>query len=126
MKFVRTEKIKLGKNIFLVRNSNRAIIRYEEINNKQEVSTFEDGLKWFYATAWAGAHHAKINFPYTWETFLDLIDDNTEAAQVFAQAFGLNLQEQKAEKKKILHQLLILASYTAFVVATWELIRFIF
>ena len=125
MDIIRTKKITLGSNIFFIRESNRARIIYQELNQSLEIKTFKDSLVWFYATAKAGAIKEGIDFNHSFEEFLDLIDDCPGAVTIFSQALD-NPARPLDEKKKIWKQIFILLIFMASVVGLWELIRLIF
>jgi hypothetical protein len=89
MNLIETKKVKVGDRVFPVRITARSMINYEELTGKS-ISTIDgtkDILQFFYVTAKAGAKSEGTEFKYTFEQFLDLIDDYyTEAITNFSEA----------------------------------------
>lgn len=77
MKLAEVKSIKVGEKSFPIRVTNRAMIEYENLTGESIVSFkgTERMSKLFYCTAKAGAKAAGHDFKYTYEQFLDTIDD---------------------------------------------------
>ena len=92
---------------FPIKITNRAMIEYEALSGGTMVS-FEGTEKlimFFYCTAKAGAKSAKTEFTYTYDEFLDIIDDYyLEVVTNFTTAItseqGSEGDEKKQEVKK--------------------------
>lgn len=80
MKLLEGKKIRIGKQAFPIRISVRAQIEYEALTG-ESVSDMKTGeteklIKFFYVMVKAGARSEKKEFSYSYEEFLDLIDDH--------------------------------------------------
>lgn len=109
MRFTKNQKIKIGKHTFYVRVTNRAIIEYEELSGdkKMDFSTVGNMLKFFYCIAKAGARDEKKPFDYTYDQFLNLIDEYfSETMEVFNEAMTevYGNTGEDVEKKKLVSQ----------------------
>jgi hypothetical protein len=89
MKLLTLQKVKVGPNEFSVKVTNRAMINYEKLSGSS-VITFEGTeklIQFFYCTAQAGARADGKEFNYSFEEFLDVIDDYySETLTNFSQA----------------------------------------
>lgn len=77
MKLLDNQSVKVGDKNFPIRVSVRAMIEYEKLTGKP-ITSFEgteDLIRFFYVTAKAGAKAEGNPFSYTYEQFIDLIDD---------------------------------------------------
>lgn len=80
MKLLEGRDIKVAGTAFPVRISVRAIIEYENLTG-ESLSDMRGGqteklMKFFYVIAKAGARSEKKDFNYSYEEFLDIIDDH--------------------------------------------------
>ena len=77
MKLAEVKSIKVGEKTFPVKLTNRAMIEYEALTGETMINLqgSERLAKLFYCTAKAGARGAGHEFAYTYEQFLDVIDD---------------------------------------------------
>jgi hypothetical protein len=105
MKLADVKNIKVGDKSFAIKLTNRAMIEYEAMTGETMVNLqgSERLSKLFYCTAKAGARSAGHEFKYTYEQFLDVIDDfyldvlnnfTTAMVDMFA------TPEESAEKKQ--------------------------
>jgi len=77
MKLAEVKSIKVGEKTFPIKLTQRAMNEYEELTG-ETIASFKGSErmgKLFYCTAKAGARDAKHDFKYTYEQFLDVIDD---------------------------------------------------
>lgn len=101
MKMLKVEKLTVGEHDFYIKTSTRSMIEYEELSGKSiaNLNTTNDLLKFFYTTAKAGAKSEGVDFKYTYDEFLDLIDDYpTEALNGFRNALD---KLGQSDKKKV-------------------------
>jgi hypothetical protein len=77
MKLAEVNKVKVGERSFSIKLTNRAMIEYEALTGETmlNLTGSERLVKLFYCTAKAGAKSENHDFKYTYEEFLDLIDD---------------------------------------------------
>ena len=77
MRFLKNHKVKIGKHTFYIRITNRAIIEYEDLSKDKNMdfSSIGNMLKFFYCTAKAGAKSEKVKFEFTYDEFLDMLND---------------------------------------------------
>lgn len=80
MKLLDYKTIKVGDIEFPIRITMRSIIDYESLAGSSITSmdTTEKLVKFFYCTAKAGAKATKEEFTYTYDEFLDVIDNYFE------------------------------------------------
>ena len=105
MKLAEVKHIKVGEKSFPVKLTQRAMIDYENLTGETIVSFkgSERLCKLFYCTAKAGARAEKRDFDYTFDQFLDVIDDyyldvlNNFSGVIFSE---FTPAEGEAEKKK--------------------------
>jgi len=100
MKQLKTYKVRVGDKDFYVRFTTRAMIAYEELSGKSisDVGDVQSQMMFFYCTAKAGAKSEGKEFGYTFEEFLDAIDDHyMDAANVI-----IDLLQPDGEKKKVM------------------------
>ena len=95
MKFAEVKQVKVGEMTFPIKITNRAMIEFEDMSGSS-VASFEGTKKliqFFYCTAKAGDKE----FKYTFDEFLDKIDDYYEEVMVnFSKAItGNNAEEAK-------------------------------
>ena len=77
MKLLETKSIKCGDNVFPIKITNRAMIEFEALSGGSITSLegTQKLLQFFYCIAKAGARSEGKEFAYTYDTFLDAIDD---------------------------------------------------
>ena len=77
MRLAETKSIRIGEKSFPIKLTNRSMIEYEALTGETMVNLqgSERLVKLFYCTAKAGAKAAGHEFSYTYEQFLDVIDD---------------------------------------------------
>ena len=100
MKLNNTQAVKVGNMSFPVKFTNRAMIEYETISgsNLSKFNGTENIIQLFYCTAKAGAKSIDLEFKYTYEEFLDLIDDyGTDVLTNFVKVLSI---ESGGDKKK--------------------------
>jgi len=92
MKLLEEKSIKIGDKEYPMKMSMRAMIEYEKLSGKtiNEITTIEDITFLFYSTIKMGG--AK----FTYDEFLDLIDDKPESLTAFTDAMIV-----ESEKKRI-------------------------
>lgn len=80
MKLLDNKIVKIGELEFPVRITNRAMIEYENMtgSNISKLNGTMNIIQLFYCTAKAGAKSLGKEFIYTFEDFLDTIDDYYE------------------------------------------------
>jgi predicted polyphosphate/ATP-dependent NAD kinase len=106
MKFLETKEIQVADRKFFIRLTARAIIEYDALTGRnfwvdfggEEIKT-EKLTQLFYTTAKAGAKNKGIKFDYSYDDFLDVIDDHPEIVAVFFQMIR-NPEEGEQIKKK--------------------------
>ena len=89
MKLTETKKVRVGDLEFFVRVTNRSMIEYEALTGDSilNLEGTERLLKFFYCTAKAGAKSESREFKYSFDEFLDAIDDYyTETMTNFSKA----------------------------------------
>ena len=89
MKLAEAKKVKVGDLEFSVKLTMRAAIDYEALTGTSiaDIEGTEKSMKFFYCCAKAGAKSEGKEFKYSFEDFLDAIDDYCiEAAENFSQA----------------------------------------
>lgn len=77
MKLLGNKNVKVGDTNFPIKITNRSMIDYEALSGSN-ISSFEGTEKlimFFYCTAKAGAKSEGVEFKYTYNEFLDVIDD---------------------------------------------------
>lgn len=91
-------KIKIGEKEYKIRQSFRALLLFEELSGK-DVSDIKDSvtdiLKLFYCILKA---NNKDTFNYTFDEFIDLIDENYESVDVFSK-FLTELNNEPKKKR---------------------------
>jgi hypothetical protein len=77
MKLIEVNNVKVGEREFPIKLTNRAMIEYEALTGETvlNLTGSERLVKLFYCTAKAGARSESQEFKYTYDEFLDLIDD---------------------------------------------------
>lgn len=80
----------------------RAMIDFEKMTGKsiQEATGTEDIVMLFYCTAKAGAKDMKTSFPYTFDQFLDEVDNFPESIISFYEAINSTKDGEPEEKKQ--------------------------
>ena len=102
MKLLTSKNVKVGDIDFPIKITNRSMIEYEALSGGSIVSFqgTEKLIMFFYCTAKAGAKSAGTEFNYTFEQFLDVIDDYyLETVTNFTAA--LTAEQGGVEKKQI-------------------------
>lgn len=101
MRLLEGKKIRIGKQDFPLRISVRSMIEYEHLAGESvsdmKIGETEKLVKFFYVIAKAGARSEKKDFKYSYEDFLDMIDDHYLG-------FITDLYEavfEKGDKKKV-------------------------
>lgn len=93
-------KIKIGENEYKIKQSFRALLLFEELSGK-DVSDIKDSvsdiLKLFYCILKA---NNKDIFNYTFDEFIDLIDENYESVDLFSK-FLNDINEQPKKNKTV-------------------------
>lgn len=77
MKLLGTKIVKVGSLEWPIKITNRAMIEYETISGGSIISlnSTEKMIQFFYCTAKAGAKSINKEFTYTYDQFLDVIDE---------------------------------------------------
>jgi hypothetical protein len=99
MKLLEAKRVKVGEKEFLVKITLRSMIDYETLSGKSitDIEGTENLIKFFYCTAKAGAKSTGEAFAYSYDEFLDSIDNfYNEALTNFSEA----LFESGGEGKK--------------------------
>jgi hypothetical protein len=100
MKLLNNKNVKVGDLNFPIRITNRAMIDFEALSGGtiSKMDGTEKLVKFFYCTAKAGAKSENISFTYSYEEFLDVIDDYfSETITNFSLALAA---EQGGDEKK--------------------------
>lgn len=92
-------EIELNKEKYTVKLSNRAIIKWEEINNRS-FSTMTNGLNDIYNLFYCCITENNKDFEYEYTEFLDVMDDHTEEFTKFVKYFK-KMTGVKDDKKKL-------------------------
>jgi len=108
MNFAEIKYVKIGDNNIPIKLTNRAMIEYETLTGESIISfKGSDRLsKLFYVTAKAGARSIKQDFNYSYEDFLDLIDDyyldvlNNFTEAIFSDLVPKEKEVESDDKKK--------------------------
>ena len=77
MKLLDSRTVKVGDMNFPIKITMRSMIEYEQLSGSSIATLDGTGklIQFFYCTAKAGAKSEGSEFNYTYEQFLDLIDD---------------------------------------------------
>jgi hypothetical protein len=99
MRLLEVKKVKIGEKEFPIKITNRAMIEYEKLSggSVSAMEGTEDLCQLFYCTAKAGAKSELVEFGYSYEEFLDLIDDYYNDTMI---NFSKALVEPGGEGKK--------------------------
>lgn len=104
MKLLDNKIVKIGELEFPVRITNRAMIEYENMtgSNISKLNGTMNIIQLFYCTAKAGAKSLGKEFIYTFEEFLDIIDNYymdviTNFTKVLSDESGGDEKKQKAK-----------------------------
>lgn len=103
MKMLKVKKIKVGQTEFHIKLTTRAMIEFEELSGSSiaNFSSTGDIIKLFYCTAKAGAKSEKVEFKYSFEEFLDIIDEYpTEAMTEFTKCLDALSDKKKVNPQK--------------------------
>jgi hypothetical protein len=104
MELNKVDKFSIGDKVFYAKRTNRAIIEYESSFGKKltDIATTEEMLQFFFCCAKAGFRSMGESFEYSYEQFLDLIDDYpNETFQNFMKAiYKPEAEEEKDLSKK--------------------------
>lgn len=104
MKLIDTKKVNIGDNEYPIKITNRAMIEYEKLSGGSILSfdSTEKVIMFFYCTAKAGAKSEGKEFNYTYDEFLDAIDEHyLETITNFTKALDEGkVAETQDEKKK--------------------------
>lgn len=100
MKLTEVKSIKVGEKSFPIKLTQRAMNEYEELTG-ETIASFKGSKRMsmlFYCTAKAGARSAGHDFKYTYEQFLDVIDDHyfdvlTNFTPAIFEVFGKSTEE---------------------------------
>jgi len=99
MQLLEIKEIKAGDITLYIKLSIRAMIEYENLSGGSinEMKTTENTIQFIYSTSKAGAKAKGIEFPYTYDSFIDMLDelDYTRIIHDF-----LDILYNKAEQKK--------------------------
>lgn len=104
MKLLNIPHVKVGDNIFPVKITYRARAEYENMTGRP-MSEFaehiiENTAIFFYCTAKAGARALNREFKYTYEEFIDMIDDHfDELVTNFSRVIAESTTEDESKKK---------------------------
>lgn len=91
MELLTEKKIKIGDKEYSLKKSNRAMIEFEKLSGKSitQLSSIEDGFYFFYCCFKAGGNN------YTFEEFMNLIDDYGGILNEFSTVMGGGDEEKK-------------------------------
>jgi hypothetical protein len=72
-----TRKVKIGEKEFIIKITQRAMCEYEKLSGSSitDIESHEKRLKYFYCLAKAGARSEDQDFNFSFEEFLDMVDD---------------------------------------------------
>ena len=101
MELLEIKRVKVGDRDYPIKITARAMIEYEKLSGKSiaEYEGTENLFQFFYVTAKAGAKSEGIKFEYTYDQFLDAIDDYyTEAVTNFSMAIFEPGEENKKKQ----------------------------
>jgi len=98
MQLLDVKEIKAGDVTLYIRLSMRAMIEYENLSGGtiNEMNTTEKTIQFLFCTAKAGAKAKGIDFPYTYDNFIDMLDES-DYTQVILDFIAIltNKDEQK-------------------------------
>lgn len=100
MKLLETKKVKVGDLEFPIRKTNRAYILFDELNKDTGLSgknLRQQTSLLFYCMAKAGAKAENQEFNYTYEQFLDVIDDYPDDVLI---NFSAAIKSDQPDSKK--------------------------
>lgn len=90
-------KIKIGENEFIIKQSFRSLMMFEEMTGRN-VNQLNDSLNDLMTLLYCMLKAAnRMNFTYTYDEFIDLIDENPEIPVLFNDYL---LSNSKPEEKK--------------------------
>lgn len=96
-------KIKLGEKEYVVKKSMRALLLFEELTGKP-MSKIDDSLNNTITLFYCILKVANKDFNYTFDEFIDLIDENIDSINVFTEYLQSeakkNVLKQRERKKK--------------------------
>lgn len=91
-------KIKIGAVEYQIRQSFRALMLFENLTGKP-VSESKDSVNTLMLMFYCILKSNNKDFEYSFETFVDLIDDNSDSIEVFSNYLqGLNKPEKTKKK----------------------------
>ena len=102
MKLLGIKIVKVGEMEFPIKVTNRAMIEYEALSggNMLSFEGTEKLLMFFYSTAKAAAKSTGVEFTYTYDEFLDVIDDYyLEVVTNFTAAIASDDEDSKKKQK---------------------------
>jgi hypothetical protein len=105
MNLLETKEITVGDVTLYIKLTMRSMIEYEKLSGSNIIfmSTTENLVQYLYCTAKAGAKDKGIPFNYTYDTFLDYIDelDYTQILTKFTAIMSetSNIEESKKARK---------------------------
>ena len=96
-------KIKINNQEFIIKQTFRALMLFEEISgrNSNEIKENINDLMLLFYCILKGAN--KLTFQYSFDEFIDLLDDNQESIEVFNE-YLQELQKEvpkQSNKKKV-------------------------
>ena len=97
MKLLDCKVVKVGTLEFPIKITNRSMIDYEKLSGAPigSFDSTEKLLQFFYCTAKPGAKSFGKVFDYTFDQFLDLIDDDMDSLNSFTQWAMVGSVEKK-------------------------------
>jgi hypothetical protein len=101
MNLLGLKSVKVGDKEFPIMLTNRAMIEYEALSGSSVVSfqSTKELIQFFYCTAKAGAKKTGKEFTYTYDEFLDVIDEfYLDTITNFSEA----ITEPGGEEKKLM------------------------
>jgi len=105
MQLLNTQTVKIGELEFPIKITNRAMIEYESISGHSisNMSNTQELIQFFYCTDKAGAKSTNTQFTYTYDEFLDVIDEYyvdvlTNFTKALIVESGGDEKKQKANK----------------------------
>lgn len=93
-------KIKIENVDYTLKNSTRALMKFEEITKRSVTElneNFTDTIALFYSMLY-GAN--KNTFKYSYEEFIDILDDNQNQIEVFSNFLIDQAKDKVVEPKK--------------------------
>lgn len=88
--------VKFGENEFKIKQSFRALLEFEKMS-KKKISDMEENITDVMMLFYCILKVNNLNFNYSFDSFVDMVDENIDAFQIFTDY----LNEQAGDNKDI-------------------------